>query len=165
MASNPTAPIPGAPRLASSAQRTTVLRVARILGALSLLAVGIDHIEQYYIDSYSVVPTIGTLFVLNFASAVPITLGLLAPVRRLAGRWTNAVLAVLALSGIGVAAGSLAGLLISESSGLFGFMEIGYRFAIVLSIVFEVATILFLAVFLAMNGLGVRLRNGRIVPA
>ena len=65
-----------------------------------------------------------------------VTLALLAPVRRLAGRRASAVLALLALSGIGIAAGTLAGLLISETSGLFGFMEQGYRSAVVLSIVF-----------------------------
>jgi hypothetical protein len=165
MASNPTAPFPALPRrLAAPRHRPTVAKVARILGALSLLAVGIDHIEQFYVDSYSVIPTIGTLFALNFASAVPVTLGLVAPVRRLAGRRANAVLAFLALSGILIAAGSLAGLLISESGGLFGFMEQGYRSAIVLSIVFEVMTMVFLGVFLALNGFGVGRREGRVVP-
>ncbi|HEX4717195.1 MAG TPA: hypothetical protein VH300_01600, partial [Thermoleophilaceae bacterium] len=33
----------------------------RHLGALALVAVGIDHIEQYYVDYYRAVPTIGTL--------------------------------------------------------------------------------------------------------
>ena len=34
--------------------------VARVLGALSLLAVGIIHLQQYF-DLYSEIPTIGTL--------------------------------------------------------------------------------------------------------
>src|SRR4051794_9607879 len=124
MSTTPAMPAPAAPphSRVSPARRAAAARVARILGALALLAVGVDHIEQYYVDSYSAVPTIGTLFALNFASAVPVTIGLLGPVRRLAGRWANAVLALLALSGIGIAAGSLAGLLISEGRGLFGFM-------------------------------------------
>ena len=42
---------------------------SRYLGALALLGVGLDHLEQYSVDSYSVIPTIGTLFALNFASA------------------------------------------------------------------------------------------------
>src|SRR3954447_23094082 len=113
----------------------------RYLGALSILAVGVDHIEQYSVDFYSAIPTIGALFLLNFVSAVPIAIGLAAPIRRLAGRWTDAVRALLAFAGLGVAAGSLAGLLISESGGLFGFMEQGYREAIVLSIAFELAAI------------------------
>jgi hypothetical protein len=57
---------------------------------------------------------------------------------------------VLAYGGIGVAAGSLAGLAASESVGLFGFMESGYRGAIVLSIALEAATIVLLSVHLAV---------------
>lgn len=136
--------------------------LARYLGALALLGVGVDHIEQYTVDLYSTVPTIGTLFLLNFVSATLVSLGLVAPVRRLAGRWATMLLALLAVSGIGIAAGSLAGLLISENGGLFGFVEHGYREAIVVSIVLEVATMLLLGLFLALNGLGARLRLGRI---
>jgi uncharacterized membrane protein YciS (DUF1049 family) len=58
----------------------------RYLGALALLAVGLDHLQQYAQDSYSVIPTIGTLFALNFASASLITAGLFAPVQMLPGR-------------------------------------------------------------------------------
>jgi hypothetical protein len=43
----------------------------------------------------------------------------------------------------------VAGLLISETTGLFGFMEDGYRSAIVLSLVFEGATIVLLGTYLA----------------
>jgi hypothetical protein len=53
----------------------------RVLGALSLLAVGAIHLQQYF-DLYSGVPTIGTLFVLNFVGATVVGLGMLAPVRR-----------------------------------------------------------------------------------
>jgi hypothetical protein len=123
---------------------------ARYLGAIALLGVGLDHLEQFSVDHYSAVPTIGTLFALNFVSAALLALGLLAPVRRLpgpAGRWA---VPALACGGIGVAAGSLAGLAASESSGLFGFMESGYRGAIVLSIALEVATIVLLSMHLVL---------------
>lgn len=139
-----------------SPSRATLARLGRYLGALALLGVGIDHIEQYYIDSYSAVPTIGTLFALNFVSATVVALGLLAPIRRIAGRWAAALLALLAVGGIGIAAGSLAGLLVSENGGLFGFMEQGYREAIVLSIALEVATMILLGSFLMANGFGAR---------
>ena len=148
--------------LPSPPSRAAVARLGRYLGALALLGVGIDHIEQYYVDSYSAIPTIGTLFALNFVSAAVVAVGLVTPVGRIAGRWAAALLALLAVSGIGIAAGSLAGLLVSESGGLFGFMEQGYREAIVLSIVLEAATMILLAVFLAANGFGLRLREGRI---
>jgi hypothetical protein len=145
-----------------TAHPTTIACLGRYLGALALLGVGLDHLQQYSVDSYSAIPTIGTLFALNFASAAIVSLGLVAPVGRLAGRWADAVLAVLAASGVGIAAGALAGLLISESTGLFGFMESGYRSAIVISIVLEVATMFLLGAFLAANLPGVRLRRGGV---
>jgi hypothetical protein len=123
-------------------------RVARYLGAAALLAVGIDHLWQYSADSYSVVPTIGTLFALNFASATVVAIGLVAPLQRLRGRWGAAAHALLAVAGIAIALGSLVGLEVSETSGLFGFMEAGYRPAIVLSIALEAVTIALLCAFL-----------------
>ena len=122
--------------------------VVRYLGAGALLGVGIDHIQQYFGASYSAIPTIGTLFALNFASAVLLAAGLIAPVERLFPRAGKAMLGVLAASGIGVAMGSLIALLVSEQTPLFGFMEYGYRQAIVISIVLEVATALLLGAFL-----------------
>ena len=131
------------------AERTTSL--VRYLGALSLLAVGVDHIEQYYVDYYRAVPTIGTLFLLNFVSALLVSACLVAPVRRVAGRFAERVLTLLAIGGIAIAGGTLAGLLISENGGLFGFMEQGYRGAIVLSIAFDVAAMTLLGAFLVLR--------------
>ena len=76
--------------------------IARVLGALSLLAVGIVHLQQYF-ELYSEIPTIGTLFVLNFVGATVVCVGLLAPLARL-GRWGGAALTLLALAGIAQAA-------------------------------------------------------------
>jgi hypothetical protein len=118
---------------------------------LAAAAVGVDHIEQYYVDYYRAVPTIGTLFLLNFVSALVVSVCLVAPVRRIAGRFAGRVVTLLAISGIAIAAGTLAGLLISENGGLFGFMEVGYRGAIVLSIAFDVAAITFLSAFLVLR--------------
>jgi hypothetical protein len=137
-------------RTAGSNRRRLAL-ATRYLGALALLAVGLDHLQQYAEDSYSVIPTIGTLFALNFASASLITAGLFAPVQRLPGRAGRLAVPLLALSGIGVAAGSLAGLFVSETSGLFGFMETGYRSAIVVSIVLEIVTIALLGAHLLLR--------------
>jgi len=124
-------------------------QVCRYLGAAALLGVGIDHIQQYFGASYSAIPTIGTLFALNFASAVVLAAGLIAPVERLFPRAGKPILGLLAASGIGVAMGSLIALLVSEQTSLFGFREYGYRQAIVISIVLEVATMLLLGAFLA----------------
>jgi hypothetical protein len=118
------------------------MRTSRYLGAAALLGVGIDHIQQYAGAEYSVIPTIGTLFVLNFAAATLVAIALCLPIER-AGRRGRQVLGCLAALGIGVAAGSLAALLVSEHTPLFGFMEYGYRQAIVISIVLEsVASVL-----------------------
>jgi hypothetical protein len=117
---------------------------ARVLGALTLLAVGGVHLQQYT-WLYSDIPTIGTLFVLNFVAATGIGLGLLAPVERVLGRWGSAALALLTLGGIGLAGTAFVFLLISERTPLFGFMEPGYDpDAIMFSRVTEVATVVLL---------------------
>jgi hypothetical protein len=127
---------------------------ARYLGAAALLGVGLDHLEQFSAGHYSAIPTMGTLFALNFVSAALTAGALAAPVQRLPGRAGRIALPLLSAGGIGVAAGSLAGLLLSESTGLFGFMEVGYRPAIVLSIALELATIVLLTVHALMADRG-----------
>jgi hypothetical protein len=124
---------------------------ARYLGALAVLAVGIDHIVEYYSDYYRAVPTIGTLFALDFVASLIVGVALLVPLRKLAGRHAERALVVLAIGGIAIGGGTLAGLLISENGGLFGFMETGYRGAIVLSMAFDIAAALFLAAFIALR--------------
>src|SRR5204862_7622569 len=124
--------------LLTAKRRSILARAALYLGALAVLATGIDHIQQYYAQNYSTVPTIGTLFFLNFVSAVLVAAGLVAPLGRVAGRYADAVRATFAVAGIGIAVGSRVGLFVSEWSGLFGFVAPGYRTAIVLAIVGEV---------------------------
>jgi hypothetical protein len=120
----------------------------RVLGALSLLAVGAVHLQQYFV-LYSAIPTIGTLFVLNFAGATAVGLGLLAPVERLPGRLGGIAPVLLSVAGIGLAATAFVFLFISERTPLFGFMEPGYDPAAILaSRVAEVLTVLFLSGFL-----------------
>ena len=116
----------------------------RRLGGVALLGVGIVHLEQAVAAHYTALPTIGTLFVLNAAAAIPLGLALLAPLDRLPRRAGRIAPALLAWAGIALAALTLAGLIISEQGGLFGFTEIGYRPAIVISIAFEAAAIVLL---------------------
>ena len=137
-------------------QRSIIARAFRYLGALAVLATGVAHIEQYAVDNYSTVPTIGTLFLLNFIAAIVIAVGLIAPLRRVTGRYTDVVRAALAVGGIGLGVGSLAGLFVSETTGLFGFVEHGYRMAIVVAIVVEVAATVFLVAFVVANGTGLQ---------
>ena len=77
-------------------RRSIVARSALYLGALAVVATGVVHIQQYSAQDYSTIPTIGTLFLLNFVSAVVIALGLVAPYRRIAGRHADAIRAALA---------------------------------------------------------------------
>jgi hypothetical protein len=84
-----------------------------------------------------------------------IAAGLVAPLGRIAGRYAGTIRDAFAVAGIALGALSLVALFVSESSGLFGFQEHGYRTPIALAIVFEVAAIVFLVIFLAANGRGV----------
>jgi hypothetical protein len=137
-----------APRLDGSVEaypaRTTRRGTAlRMLGALTLLVVGAVHLEQYFRVHFNVVPVIGPMFLLNFAGATVLALGLLLPVRRLHG--------LLALGGIGVGLASIVFLEISEHRPLFGFEDYGYRPAIVVALAAEALTAIFLSVYLAVR--------------
>jgi hypothetical protein len=110
-----------------------------------LLFVGLDHYYEYSANSYSVIPTIGTLFLLNFISATAIGLLLLVPLERIAGRFGQLAVRAAAAGGFAVAASSLIALLVSEQTKLFGFMESNYRPAIIVAIASEAAAALVLA--------------------
>ena len=125
----------------------SLLTVTRTLGALALLVVGAVHFQQYQYEFYSSIPTIGPLFLANFVAATALGLVLLVPIRRPGGRLRKLVDEVAALSGVGLAAGAFVGLLISEHTPLFGFMEHGYRFAIVLALASEAVVVVMLTMF------------------
>jgi hypothetical protein len=123
--------------------------IARALGALAVLAVGAVHLQQYS-RLYSSVPTVGTLFVLNFLGASAIGFALLMPIERLAGRLGAAAVALLCLGGIVLAATSFVFLFVSERTPLFGFQEPGYDPpAIAFSRGAEVASVVLLGAFVA----------------
>lgn len=123
---------------------------SRYLGAASILVVGAIHAQQYYDAYFSYVPTIGTLFLLSFIGSGVVGIVLAAPVRRLARSVGDLILVAAALGAIGIAAGSFAALLISEYTPLFGFMESGYRLAVVLTLVFDSVATVSLAVFVVI---------------
>lgn len=109
----------------------------RVLGAIAVLVVGAVHLQQYFGADFYDVSVIGPLFVLDFAGATLIGLGLLLPIRR--------VHVPLAIGGIGLAAASIVSLLISEYQSLFGFRESGYRTAVVVALAAEAAAVALLA--------------------
>ena len=130
-----------------------MLVVVRVLGAILLLFVGADHYYEYSVDDYSVLPTIGTLFLLNFISATATGLILLAPLNRIMRRFGRITLQLASLSGFGIAATSLVALLVSEHTKLFGFMESNYRPAIIVAIASEAsAAVILLLLFIASWG-------------
>jgi hypothetical protein len=86
----------------------------RTLGAVAVLVVGAVHLEQYFAEHFDVVPIIGPLFVLNFAGATVIGVGLLVPGARM-----RLLHGLLALGGIGLAATAFVFLFISEHQPLF----------------------------------------------
>ncbi|MBV8990601.1 MAG: hypothetical protein JO372_18785 [Solirubrobacterales bacterium] len=141
-------------RNVSAIVRSPRTRLAlRVLGAVLLLFVGADHLYEYSVDDYSVLPTIGTLFIVNFISATAIGLILLTPLDRMLHRLGSIILPLAALSGFGIAATSLVALLVSEHTTLFGFMESNYRPAIIVAIVSEAsAAVILLLVFIASWG-------------
>src|SRR5437764_8622122 len=122
----------------------------RVVGALGLLAMAAVHLERFFGAHYSDIPTIGTLFALNFAGGTLVGFGLLSPLERIAGRWSSAVVVVLALAGIVIAATAIAFLLVSESSPLFGFRESGYGAAMVVALTAEGVATVSLAAYLAV---------------
>jgi hypothetical protein len=137
---------------ASNSRRRIAGEIARYLGAVSILIVGAIHAQQYYDAYFRVVPTIGTLFLLSFIGAGVVGAVLFAPVRRMGDRLGDLILSLAALGAIGIALGTLVSLLISEYMPLFGFMESGYRLAIVLTLIFDGLTTAFLSVFLLIVG-------------
>jgi hypothetical protein len=139
--------------MASASRRLDVAgEAARYLGAASVLVVGAIHLQQYYDAYFSAVPTIGTLFLLSFIGAAVVGGVLLTPARLLGRRVGDLILAVAALGAIGIALGTLISLMVSEYTPLFGFMESGYRLAIVLTLLFDVLTTAFLGLFLLVVG-------------
>jgi hypothetical protein len=99
--------------------------VGRGLGAVALIVSGVVHLQQYF-GPYREIPTIGVLFLVDFAVAVAIGIALLSPIERLTGRWASATVAIVTAAGIALAVGSLVMLTISEHTPLFGFQEPGY---------------------------------------
>jgi hypothetical protein len=128
--------------------RTRLVTASRTLGAVALLVIGGVHYQQYRYAFYSSIPTIGPLFLLNFVAGTALGLFLIVPVRPRLGRLGKLLDQLAALAGLGVAAGALVALLISEHTPLFGFMEHGYRFVIVLTIAADSAAIVMLTLFL-----------------
>jgi len=135
------------PEPATTRSHSGAVTVARYVGALSLIATGALHLQQYYAVYYRVIPVIGPLFLVNFALGVALGLTLLAPLQHRAPELHR----LAAIGGIVFAAGTIISLAISENGTLFGFHEHGYRAAIIVSIVAEAIAIVSLATYLIVS--------------
>ena len=121
------------------------LKMMRRLGAITLLIVGAVHLQQYIGGGYSVLPTIGPLFLLNAIAAGVVAIGLLAPIERMLGdRQADLAIGLLSVVALAIAVGSLVALFIAESQPLFGFMENGYDTPILIAIAAEGLTTILL---------------------
>jgi hypothetical protein len=149
-ASGHTAPGVHALRARPEQRRNLAIGLTRYLGAVSIVVVGVIHAQQYYDAYFSVVPTIGRLFLLSFIGSGVVGIALVAPVRRFGRTRGDLILILAAFGAIGIALGSLVSLLVSEYTPLFGFMESGYRLAIVLTLVFDSLTTLLLGAFVVL---------------
>lgn len=118
--------------------------ILRTVGALAVLVVGAVHLEQYFAEHFNVVPIIGPLFVLNFAGATLIGVGLLVPGARM-----QLLHGLFALGGIGLAGTAFVFLFLSEHQPLFGFQDYGFRTEIVVALAAEAAAVVTLAAYLA----------------
>lgn len=146
-----TRPLPDEAVLSEDDEAGATPAILRSLGAVAVLVVGAVHLQQYLAAGFDSVRVIGTLFLLNFAGATVIGLGLLVPVARM-----RFLRILLALGGIGLAGASFVFLFVSEHVSLFGFQEHGYRAAIVVALVAEAVAVVALSAYLA-----VRLRGAR----
>lgn len=142
--------------MTTSRRHSILAFVARWTGAIALLVAGADHLEEYSTNQFSTVPTIGTLFLLNFVAATAVGIGLLLPLRHIVPRLADPLRALLAAAGIGIAFTSLIALWISESSSLFGFTDYGFRAAIVVAIVAEAAALLALTFYVLLAHVRIR---------
>ena len=86
----------------------------RVVGALLLAGIAWVHADLW-LDGYRDIPTIGWLFLMNVVGAAVLAVAVLVTPRRF--------LALVALAGAALAAGTAAGLLLSTKVELFGFSE------------------------------------------
>jgi hypothetical protein len=128
-----------------------LMTLVRLFAGIFVLAMGGVHIQQYIVHDCRVIPTIGPLFLLNFIGGTVLGLYFLIPANRDAGRIRLLVDAVAAPAGWFLAAGALVGLLVSEHTPLFGFMEHDYRFETVFAIVSEAVAIVVLTILMVHN--------------
>jgi hypothetical protein len=108
------------------------------LGAAMLAVEAAVHVQQF-VSLFHAVRWIGPLFLANAAACLLAAAGLAHERTR----------AVAAFAGIAISACALGGLVLSYGTGLFGWMEAGWRTATALALVSELGAVVALAAALA----------------
>jgi hypothetical protein len=114
--------------------------VPYVLGALLLAGQAAVHVQQYA-SLYHEVRWIGPLFLADAVASVVVIAAL--TIRR----WRR----LAALAGIAIAVFALGSLAVSYGRGLFGWQETGFGTPLELTVIFEVGTVVFLAIALALG--------------
>ena len=128
--------------------------VPRLLASVMIAAGGFIHLELWS-DGYRGIPRVGTLFVVNAVASVLLAVGLLVTGDR---RLTLAA-AVLSLS-------SLVALVLSRTSGFFGFVEPTWTPEALQAVAAELGALVALALVAARRRVGARVAGeGAAVPA
>ena len=128
----------GAPAAGRAAGAVRWIDALYALGGVLLAAEAAVHVQQF-VSLFHAVRWIGPLFLANAAAC------LLAA----AGLTNERTRPVAALAGIAISACALGSLVLSYGTGLFGWMEAGWRTAIALAVASELGAVLTLAAALA----------------
>jgi hypothetical protein len=139
------------PSRAALWERSHTRFALRLAAGVLVAFVAADHYYEYSVEQYSVLPTIGTLFLLNFIAATVCGLLLLAPLERVLHRVGRATWWLAAFGGFAIGTTSLIGLLVSEQTPLFGYMELNYRPAVLVGLTSEAASTVFCAGLLVLD--------------
>jgi hypothetical protein len=141
--------VPAARRVAGAVRWIDALYT---LGAVMLAVEAAVHVQQFF-SLFHAIRWIGPLFLANAAASLMAAAGLAHERTR----------PVAALAGIAISAFALGSLVLSYGTGLFGWMEGGWRTAIALALVSELGAVLTLAAALA--GAALRVERPRPVRA
>lgn len=132
------------------ARTTGPVLALRLIGATGLLVMAGVHLQRLVGAGYEQLPTINTLFWLDVAAGASLAAAVLIRGHALA-----------ALAGAAVSAGAIAALLVSHSSGLFGFTEPSFDAAVVIALASEATALVALLGLLALRLAHVRRRAGQ----
>lgn len=139
------------PAHASSWKRSRARLSLRLAAGALVVFVGSDHYYEDSVEHYSQLPTVGTLFLLNFIGATACGLLRPAPLEQLATRLGRVTWWLAACGGFAIGFTSLIGLLVSEQTPLFGYMELNYRAAVLVGLGTEAASAALCAALLVLE--------------